>query len=84
MRRDFNGAKNNQKVVVEITEWPQEHRKAEGKVVEILGKIGDVGLEILSIIKQHDLPLEFPAEVIEASKKIPKNVLKDELLPKQV
>jgi len=79
MRRDFNGAKNNQKVVVEITEWPQEHRKAEGKVVEILGKIGDVGLEILSIIKQHDLPLEFPAEVIEASKKIPKNVLKDEL-----
>lgn len=79
MRRDFNGAKNNQKVVVEITEWAQEHRKAEGKVVEILGKIGDVGLEILSIIKQHDLPLEFPAEVIEASKKIPKNVLKDEL-----
>ena len=79
MRRDFNGAKNNQKVVVEITEWPQEHRKAEGKVVEILGKIGDVGLEILSIIKQHDLPLEFPAEVIEASKKIPNNVLKDEL-----
>lgn len=79
MRRDFNGAKNNQKVVVEITEWPQEHRKAEGKVVEILGKVGDVGLEILSIIKQHDLPLEFPAEVVEASKKVPKAVRKDEL-----
>ena len=79
MRRDFNGAKNNQKVVVEITEWPQEHRKAEGKVVEILGKVGDVGLEILSIIKQNDLPLEFPAEVIEASKKVPKTVLKNEV-----
>ena len=79
MRRDFNGAKNNQKVVVEITEWPQEHRKAEGKVVEILGKVGDVGLEILSIIKQNDLPLEFPAEVVEASKKVPKTVLKNEV-----
>ena len=79
MRRDFNGAKNNQKVVVEITQWPQEFRKAEGKVVEILGKIGDVGLEILSIIKQNDLPLEFPAEVVEASKKVPKTVLKNEV-----
>ena len=38
MRRDFNGAKNNQKVVVEITEWPQEFRKAEGKVVKFLAK----------------------------------------------
>ena len=79
MRRDFNGAKNNRKVVVEITQWPQEFRKAEGKVVEILGKVGDVGLEILSIIKQNDLPLEFPAEVVEASKKVPKTVLKNEV-----
>ena len=79
MRRDFNGAKNNQKVVVEITQWPQEHRNAEGKVIEVLGKIGDVGLEILSIIKQNDLPLEFPPEVLEASRKVPKAVRKDEL-----
>lgn len=79
MRRDFNGAKNNQKVVVEITEWPQEHRSAEGKVVEVLGNLGDVGLEILSIIKQNDLPLQFPPEVMEASKKVPKSIKKDEL-----
>ena len=72
-------SKEDKKVVVEITEWPQEHRKAEGKVVEILGKVGDVGLEILSIIKQNDLPLEFPAEVLEASRKIPKTVLKNEV-----
>ncbi len=79
MRRDFNGAKNNQKVVVEITQWPQEHRNAEGKVVEVLGNLGDVGLEILSIIKQNDLPLQFPPEVLEASKKVPKNIKKEEL-----
>ena len=79
MRRNFHGAKENQKVVVEITEWPQEHRNAEGKIVEILGNIGDVGLEILSIIKQNDLPLEFAPEVIEASKKVPKTIRRDEL-----
>lgn len=79
MRRHFNGAKENQKVVVEITEWPKENRSAEGKIVEILGNVGDVGLEILSIIKQNDLPLEFPEHVIAASKKVPKAIKKDEL-----
>lgn len=79
MRKHFNGAKDGQKVVVEITEWPQEHRKAEGKVTEVLGNIGDVGLEILSIIKQNDLPLTFPDEVLEASRKVPKSIKKSEL-----
>lgn len=79
MRRNFNGAKEEQKVVVEITEWPQEHRSAEGKIVEVLGNPGDVGLEILSIIKQNDLPLEFPPEVIEASKKVPRSIKKTEM-----
>ena len=63
MKRHFNNAKDGQKVVVEITEWPQNNRKAEGKVTEVLGNLGDVGLEILSIIKQKDLPLTFPEEV---------------------
>lgn len=79
MHKHFNGAKDGQKVVVEITEWPQEHRKAEGKISEILGNIGDVGLEILSIIKQNDLPLVFPEEVLEASRKVPKSIKRSEL-----
>lgn len=79
MRRNFNGAKNGQKVVVEITQWPQENRKAEGKISEILGNIGDVGLEILSIIKQNDLPLQFPDNVLDASKKVPKIIKKSEI-----
>lgn len=78
-RRNFGKAKSNQKVVVEITEWPADRRNAEGKIVEILGMVGDVGLEILSIIKQNDLPLEFPEPVIEASKKVPKLIKASEL-----
>lgn len=83
MKRNFGGARDGQKVVVEITEWPKDNRKAEGQISEILGNIGDVGLEILSIIKQNDLPLEFPEEVIEASKKVPKSIKKSELVERR-
>lgn len=79
MKRNFNKAKDGQKVVVEITEWPKDGRKAEGKIIEVLGNLGDVGLEILSIIKQNDLPLEFPQEVIVASKEVPKQIKKSEI-----
>ena len=40
----------------------------------MLGNLGDVGLEILSIIKQNDLPLTFPEEVLDASYKVPKTI----------
>ena len=83
LRKYFNGAQDDQKVVVEITTWPQTNRKAEGRIVEILGNAGDVGLEILSIIKQHDLPLEFPVAVQEAAKRIPESVKKTELKGRQ-
>ena len=83
MRKDFNGAKPEQKVVVEIIAWPREGRKAEGRIVEVLGNIGDVGLEILSIIKQKDLPLEFPPHVLEAAKKVPSAIKKTELKGRQ-
>lgn len=80
-KREFHGAKHLDKVYVEITVYPDalEHRKAEGRVLEVLGKLGDVGLEILSIIKQKDLPLEFPKEVLAAAAKIPEAVKKTEL-----
>jgi ribonuclease R len=79
VRRNFGGAHSNQKVVVEITEWPTERRNAEGKIIEVLGTVGDVGLEILSIIKQKDLPLNFPKAVVEASQKVPKTIAPSEL-----
>ncbi len=77
--KNFNGVKENQKVVAEIITWPEGRRSAEGKIVEILGTVGDVGLEIISIIKQNDLPLEFPEKVLAAAAKIPKEIKQAEL-----
>ncbi|HHV38701.1 MAG TPA: ribonuclease R [Tepidimicrobium sp.] len=58
-----NSAKTNQKVVVEITRWPEQRRNPEGKVLEILGFIGEKGTDILSIIRQFKLSEEFPSKV---------------------
>lgn len=78
-RKDFNGARDKEKVVVEITTWPDERRNAEGKIVEILGKPGDIGLEILSIIKDNDLPTKFPEPVQAAAEKVEQKIKKKEL-----
>ena len=47
--------------------------------MEVLGNTGDVGMELLSLIKQYDLPLEFPEQVIAASKRVPKTIKAAEL-----
>lgn len=57
------GAVTGHKVVVEIRNWPNEKRNPEGTVVEILGHINDPGVDILSIIRQFELPTEFPDDV---------------------
>lgn len=80
-KNNFGGAKHLDKVYVEIIKYPnaEQRQKAEGKVIEVLGKIGDVGLEIVSIIKQKDLPLEFPKEVLAAAEQVPETIKPAEL-----
>ncbi|WP_175548424.1 ribonuclease R [Lutispora thermophila] len=70
-QEDFGGAKDGHKVVVHITRWPEGRRNPEGRIVEILGHKDDVGTDILSIIRGHNLPEEFPAEVEAQANKIP-------------
>ena len=78
-KRYISGAKNDDKVVCEITVWPQENRKPEGKIVEILGKKGERGVEIDSIIRDHGLPEEFPKKVIDEANFVAGQELEDEI-----
>ena len=64
----FLNAKNNQKVVVKITKYPQKGKNAEGEIIEVLGSIDEAGVDMLSIIKEYDLPAEFPENVIKEAK----------------
>ncbi|WP_026015869.1 ribonuclease R [Clostridium beijerinckii] len=62
-KKDRNGANDGDVVTVKITKWPEENRKAEGVVTEVLGRKGDRGIDILMIIKKLGLPEEFSEKV---------------------
>ena len=63
-------AKNNDKVVAEITKYPIGNKNAEGIIVEVLGNMNEAGIDMLSVIKELDLPNEFPDSVLKEAKKI--------------
>lgn len=73
-RARAKGAKTGDKVVVEITAWPEARRNPEGKIVERLGSIGEPGVDILSIMKKYGLPDQFPRRVLKAAERIPQSV----------
>lgn len=68
------GAVDGHKVVVEITDYGNERKKPEGKVIEIIGHINDPGTDIMSIVKGYDLPTEFPPKVLKQAENVGKPV----------
>src|SRR5690606_34174079 len=60
---ELNGAKNGDKVVVEIVEWPEKANNPVGKVIDVLGKPGNNTTEMHAILAQYGLPYSYPAEV---------------------
>lgn len=64
------GAVSGSKVVVEITDYGGAKRRSpEGKVVEILGHINDPGVDIMSIVRNFDLPEVFPEKVMNQAER---------------
>lgn len=70
-------ARSGATVVVEITAWPEENRKAEGKIVEIVGDSSTPDLDVLSVMATFNLPKEFPKDVQEEARKISFTVTDD-------
>lgn len=73
-KKDCMKAKNNQKVVVKITKMPHDDKSAEGKIIEIIGDIDQAGVDMMSLIKEYDLPYEFPERVINQAKSISQTI----------
>ena len=68
-KKNFGKARNNHKVLVKITKYPDKGKKAEGKIIEVLGNVNEAGVDMLSIIKEHKLPAKFPEAVVEEAKR---------------
>lgn len=73
------GAVTGHKVVVEMTDYGNERRSPEGKVIEILGHIHDPGVDILSVIRRYELAVEFPAEVYQEIEDVETEVSEEEI-----
>mgnify|MGYP005782989593 FL=1 len=78
-KKNMKKAKNNQKVVVKITKFPSGNKSAEGKIIEIIGHIDEAGVDILSLVKEYNLPYEFPKLVIEEARSINKLIDKKDI-----
>lgn len=73
------GAVTGSKVVVNITKRPSPNKCAEGEVIEILGHKDDPGVDILSIIRQFDLPVDYPEDVYEQTENMPEEITEAEI-----
>ncbi len=65
---NWGKARDKKKVLVQILKYPEKGKNAEGKVIEVLGGINEAGVDMLSLIKQYELPYKFPDEVVAEAK----------------
>ena len=53
------------KVVVEMRAWESRHTNPEGEIIEVLGPPDEEGVDMLSVLRQYNLPLHFPKKVLQ-------------------
>ncbi|RBP34713.1 RNAse R [Oceanihabitans sediminis] len=75
----INKAKDGDKVLVSLEDWPENADSPYGKVLKVLGKPGEHNTEIHSILADYGLPNEFPHEVEEFANQIDTSITKEEI-----
>jgi ribonuclease R len=78
-------AKEGEKVILTVTNWgsPLQGKLPVGKVTEVLGKSGDPQVELLAVIRQYGLPLEFPEDVMQAANALKAELTQDDYLSRR-
>ena len=78
-KENLKDAKNGDKIIVHISDWPKRSRNPFAKVVNVLGRPGDNDVEIQSILANFDFPLQFPKNVEKEAERIPIEISKEEI-----
>jgi ribonuclease R len=73
------GAVDGHKVVVKITNFGDATTNPEGKIIEILGHMNDPGVDIMSVVRAYDLPVDFPEEVMRSLNIVPEEIDPEEI-----
>src|SRR5690606_15860219 len=76
---DLNGAKDGEKVVVSITDWPQGSKNPVGIVKDILGVQGENNTEMNAILADFGFPLSFPDSIEKEAKDLPTEITAEEI-----
>ena len=72
-------AKNGQKVIVKLLDWPDEDKSPKAEVISVLGDPGVNEVEMHAILVEFDLPFEFPDAVLNAAEKVEVTISKEEI-----
>lgn len=80
---NLNGAKDGEKVLVSIIEWPKNAKNPIGRVKHVLGKKGENNTEMNAILADFGFPLAFPKEVDKAANAIPDSISAEEIAKRQ-
>lgn len=78
-RENLNKAKNGEKVIVAMTDWPQQSRNPFAMVTTVLGQPGVNEVEIQSILANYEFPLCFPKHVEKEADRIPIEISAEEI-----
>lgn len=72
-------AKNGQRVLVTLADWPESAKNPIGIVKHVLGNQGENNTEMNAILAQYGFPLEFPAQVEKEANSIPEEISEAEI-----
>ena len=78
-KNNINGAKDGEKVIVELVEWPAKSANPVGRITEVLGAPGENEVEIRSILADFGFPAEFPEAVEREAAAIPEEITEEEI-----
>ena len=78
-KEHLHEAKEGDKVVVKMTVWGTHRQNSEGQVIEVLGKSGELSVEIKSVAREYHLTMEFPPEVLLEANAVPSDIPQTEI-----
>ncbi|MDL2221397.1 ribonuclease R [Parabacteroides sp. OttesenSCG-928-N08] len=79
----LKGAKQGDKAIVRIMEWPEQAKNPLGEVVDVLGKAGQNNAEMHAILAEFGLPYKYPAAVERAAERIPEQISEEEIAKRE-
>jgi ribonuclease R len=77
--QNFNGAKDNDRVVVRLLEWEKDGRRPVGEVITVMDEEDSNDVAMKEILLENGFPLEFSEEALEEASRIPDSISNEEI-----